>query len=342
MNTNIVKLLYGYLDLQELSRLRPICKSFRDLIDRDFEMLFKKALCNIGPHNDINLLIMLVVKNRNLLLRVLQKIKPATGHILDCSGVALFVLVSTLYDNDEEILSYLDIPHTPLMGMEDRIGMAFRNELKPFKHSYYSNSQYGVDMNIWGAIVTEFVHGIFDRNVKDFQINWEEVRKWNKTPFFGFIKGALKKMDYANILVGISRLSRNTIKRNLKEIETFAKEIFDPMIEDEVALITNVQSGKSVNIVGYNLALNRRMPTIDDIDAVSQHRRLQFIVTDSVIRALVTTSALISDALFKYFWIRANEVFDFSTDTSVSDIHTNAIVCNNKEILKFPDIEIDT
>ena len=287
MDTNIVKLLYEYLDLRELSRLRPICKSFRDRIDRDFEMLFKKAMYNIGPHNDINLLIMQVVKNRNLLIRVLQKIKPASGYILDCSGVVLFALVSILYDNDGEILSYLDIPHIPLMGMENRIGMAFRNDLKAFKHSYHSLSQHGVDTSICGATITELVYGIFDRNVKDCQINWEEVRKWNKTPFFRFIKGALKKMDHANILVGISRLSRNTIERNLEEIETFAKEIFDPMIEDEVALITDVQSGKSVNIVGYNLALNRRMPTIDDIDAVSQHRRLQFIVTDSVIRAII-------------------------------------------------------
>jgi hypothetical protein len=335
MNNTVVKLLYDYLDLREISRLRPVCKLFRDLIDRDFDLLFKKEVNKLGPHNDINHLLMQVVRNRGLLIQVLQHVKNASGFVLESSGVALYAVLALFHPNDHEVTSLMNIPVVNMMGFDDRIGMAYRDELKQFKASYYSNEVPEGVPNMWSAIVTEYIHGLVERNTKDYQMNWEEIRKWNRTPFFRFIKGALMQQDYANILVGVSRLSNETIRRNKAAIIDFAREVFDPLIQTEINLIEDIQAGKPVQILGYKKSMNNRMPEInnEDMDNVSTYHRLKFVVTGSIIRAVLTTSALISEDLFFYFWETANQIFDFSEDNVIGEITRNAIVGNNAKVL---------
>jgi hypothetical protein len=334
MDTTIVKLLYDYTDIREISRLRPVCSTFRDLIDRDFEMLFTKALNKIDHHNDINLLLMLVFRKRDLFIRVLRKVKNATGFVLETSGIAVFTLIAMVYPDDKELTDCLTIPSLPTAGLEDRIGMAYREDLPTFKKSYYANKE-GMMPNLWGPIITEYIHGLFERNTHDFQIDWTAINRWNKSPFFRFIKGGLKKIDYANILAGIGRLSNETLKRNEKQIVDFAKGIFIPMIEEEITLIADIQEGVPVKITGYNFTLNRRMPDVSntDVDDVSTYHKLQFVVAGSVTRGVLATSALVSNELFQYIWQIANEVFNFVDDTMVKDIRRNAFTMKSTEIL---------
>lgn len=330
MDNSIVKLLYNYLNLKEISRLRVLCKSFRNLIDRDFEMLFNKALNKIDAHNDINQLITQIYGNRSLLIRVLQYVKNTTGYVLDNAGLNLYALISVFHPNDKELKSYIKIPNLPLSGVEDRIGFASTMNLEEFKKSYVTSPE---GMQMWSVIVIEYIRGIFKRNTTNHIIDWDKVNQWNKTNFFRFIKGALKKKDYANIITGISRLSHETRRRNHHQLVDFIQKIIDPMIEDEIQLIRDVQAGNECLIVGYDMELNRRMPDIHDVIDVSAFHKLQMIVTESILRAATATSAMFSDDLFTHYWHIANEVFDYTDDKSLDEIQQSAILSKHPNIL---------
>ncbi len=329
MNNIIVKLLYNYLNLKDLSTLRPTCQEVCALIDRDFEMLFQRELDKLGPHNDINVLLSIVFHKRELLIRVLQRIKNATGFVLENSGMFLYAQMIIYYPDDDEIEAYFQLKHMP--KMDNKVASAYHMDLQAFKKAYRANT-FSIS---WNLILTEYIHGIFHRATKDFQINWELVSGWNQTPFFKFIKGALNKSDYAFILGGISKLSKETQRRNAVQIQEFAKEIFNPMIDGEIQLLTDIQEGNEVSLAGYTVELNNRMPEIRgarDAHAVSTFHKLKFVVTGSLIRAVTASAALISYDLFMYFWEIANRVFDFSDDEYIDVIRLNSIASREHKI----------
>ena len=322
MNTIIVKLLYNYLNIKELSTLRPTCKEVRTLIDRDFEMLFQRELDKIGPHNDINVLLNLVFHKRELLIRVLQRVKTATGFVLENSGMALHTRI-VLYYPDNDLESYIKLKGPKL---DNKLSCAYHMDLPAFKKTYMVNTT----VILWGLILAEYIHGLFHRATKDFQIDWTLVKTWNQTHFFKFIKGALKKDDYALILGGIGKLSNETLIRNSAQIQEFVKEIFDPMIEEEIQLIEDILEGNEVPLAGYTM--DQRIP---DAHAISTFHKLQIVVSGSLIRALTASTALISYDLFMYFWKIANKVFDFSDDEYISVIRLNSMVRGTSQILEI-------
>lgn len=322
MNTTIVKLLYNYLNIKELSTLRPTCKEVRTLIDRDFEILFQRELDKLGPHNDINILLNLVFHKRELLIRVLQRVKTATGFVLENSGRSLHTRIVLYYPDDDELESYIKLKGPK---SDNKLSSAYHMDLQAFKRTYMVNT----GVMSWGLIFAEYMHGLFHRATKDFRIDWVLAKTWNQTPFFKFIKGALKKDDYALILGEIGKLSNETLIRNSTQIQEFAKEIFDPMIEDEIQLIEDIRVSNKVSLAGYTMELNRRMPEVPntrDAHAISTFHKLQIVVSGSLIRAVTASAALISYDLFMYFWEIANKVFDFSDDEYISVIRLNSIV----------------
>lgn len=329
MNSIIVKLLYNYLNIKQLSTLRPLCKHVCILIDRDFEMLFQRELDKLGPHNDINSLLDLVFHKRDLLIRVLQRVKNATGFVLENSGAFLYTRICIYYPGDEELVSYLKQKSVP--KMDNKLSSAYHMDLPAFKKSYIGS----IYLGSWSLMFSEYIHGLFHRATKDFQIDWNLVRMWNQTPFFKFIKGALKKSDYAFILGGIGKLSNETLNRNSAQIYEFAKEVFDPMIEEEIQLISDIREGNEVSFAGYTMELNRRMPEIPNVHSVSTFHKLQIVVSESLLRALVSSAALISYDLFMYFWKAANTIYDFSDDEYVIIMRLNAIARNEGRILEI-------
>jgi len=332
MDTTIIKLLFDYMDIAAIARLRILSREYRDVIDRHWHTIKGNMLRSIG-HNDINNIVRIVYRNDNLLMEVLKMRKLNTGFVLYRYGLDLSILMdSTIpsrYGSANSIspksraLIEADISeNVKLYSNNILYTSATTEDLKLFKKHYYENPHGPIH---WNTVLSNYLGGRIQRNVRNYEINWGEIELWDKTDFYKFIKPSIRANYLTQLILMFNEVSPETRKRERDNIVYFVKRALQPYIEQEKQLLQDILAKRNIKLpILYGKDTHR-----------TKHLQASVVMQNSLIRHIFTTATMIDTALAKEYFMLAHELFDLSNDIVIDALIPSILVGQNYELLDY-------
>lgn len=322
----------NHFNIQELGRLRAISRNHKAIIDRYWPIIVRKFLNSIGT-SDINYAANLVFRNDDLLLQVLAERQLRTGFVLNNDGKNLLL---SMVNQDSKARQML----INELGTDDKLFVlqaASKGDVNTYKRMYYAK-QTKMRMAIMATndvsmqlIFRYYFRELLLSNTKDYQINWNNVNEWDKTQFYTFIKPGLYAYDMVVLMDAFYFLSHETRTREKPNIIAFIKRNMQPYIDYEKELLQKVLT--------HSLTEMPRMYGNTTHKSQMEKR----IITESLIRRLVTAAAAVDANLAIEYFLLAHELFDLTDDVALHDLAEVIVRSKTYEIIpvytkwyKFP------
>lgn len=328
--TIIVKLLFDYMDIAAIARLRILSKDYRDVIDRHWTLIKNKMIWSIGK-NDINNIVRIVYRNDELLMEVLKQRKLNTGFVLYRQGLDLSILMdSTIARNNGDSISpksraLIESEITENVKLYSNMGIytsATNENLKIFKRLYYDNPYGPIH---WKTVLSNYLGGRIQRNVRNYKLNWDEIELWDKTDFYKFIKPSIRANYLVHVILMFTEVSQETRRREHNNIINFIRRALQPYIEQEKTLLQDILAKRNIKLpILYGKDTHR-----------TKHLQATNIMQMSLIRNVFSVATMIDVSLAKEYFEIAHELFDLSNDVVIDSLMPGILIGQTFELLEY-------
>jgi hypothetical protein len=199
---------------------------------------------------------------------------------------------------------------------------ATNENLKMFKKHYYENPH---GLIHWNTVLSNYLGGRIQRNVRNYKLNWEEIELWDKTDFYKFIKPSIRANYLTQLILMFNEVSLETRKREHDNIVNFIRKVLQPYIDQEKKILQDILAKQHIKLpILYGRDMHR-----------TKHLQASAVMQFSLIRHIFSTAAMIDVSLSKEYFILAHELFDLSNDNVIDSLIPSILVGQTFELLEY-------
>jgi hypothetical protein len=327
----MIKLLFEYMSIDEIARMRILSKKHKEIIDRYWPTIEHKFLGSIGGGEnniDINIAAQMVYRNERLLAEVLKLKRLNTGYVLTRDGLDLSIMLSRIGQSkmSRDVMRAQNLE-------DDQIDLstiytdAYNDDLTAFKAKYYEHNHTMRTGHVaWEQVFADYLRGRLYRNTRNYAINWSEIENFSSTDFYKFIKPSLRAAMFVQLITMFLRVSVETRRREHNNIVQFIRKTFQPYIEQEEMLLRDIcrgQIAKPPILYGHGSEYR------------TKHQVATSIMKNSIIRYAYSYAAIIDVDLSKEYFAKAHELFDLTDDSTLKDFPGNIVIGRTFELINI-------